>query len=202
MPTEIYREYLHNFLANQKSFYDYLQLILPIVSGIILAIGGWIFGYFVNNSMFKNEIKKEQYYKLKESAIKIVSLFFEFKNYCYCFINKVKYTFDNNEEFIEKFVTDFSYEKLLKLSYIFKLINIEFPTIIINEKKILDTSNNIEKYYFILFSIKENKYSDKFIEANKLITNTLKELTESIDLLENEINIILNNNAKKLNIIR
>jgi len=77
IPTEIYIEYLRNQLANQKTLYDYLQLILPIAIGIISAIGGWIFAYFTSKSMFKSEMEKEQYYKTKESAVKIASLFFE-----------------------------------------------------------------------------------------------------------------------------
>ena len=209
MPIEIYREYLHNRLANLKTLFDYLQLILPVASGIILAIGGWIFAYFTNKSMFKSEMEKEQYYKLKESAVKIASLFFEFKDYCYSFINRIKNIFDSKEKFIENDLNTFSYEKMLKLSYIFNLIKIEFPTIEMNENEILNISNNIEKYFFALklldkdLILKNNDlYIEKFIEANNLITSTISDLFKHIDSVEAKINILLKNNAKRLKIIK
>jgi hypothetical protein len=207
IPTEVYIEYLRNQLANQKTLYDYLQIILPTAIGIILAIGGWIFAYSTNKSMFKREMEKEQYYKSKESAVKITSLFFEFENYCYSFINKIKNIFDSNGEFIENDLTTFSYEKLLKLSYVFSLIKIEFPTIKINETEIHNASNNIEEYFYKLkltdknLILKNNDlYIEKISDANNFIENTINQLFEDINSIEEEINIFLKNNAKKLKI--
>jgi hypothetical protein len=208
MPIINYVETLWSQLANQKSVYDYLQLILPIASGLLLAVFGWIFGYLTNKSMFKNEVEKEQYYKLKEAAINITNLIFEFHNYCQCFINKTYKIFINKEIFDQNDLASFSSEKMLKLRHIFKLIKIDFPEIKINETEINNISINIEKYFLNLSSINKNsiggkndQYNEMLIIANGFIIDTIKNLTREIDSIEDEINNILRNNAKKLKII-
>jgi len=208
MPIINFIETILNQLTNQKSVYDYLQIILPNALALILAVFGWYFVYKSNKSLFKNEVEKEQYYKLKDAAINITNLFFEFNNYCQCFINKIKNIFDNKENFNENDLTTFSYEKMLKLRHIFKLIKIDFPEIKINETEIHNTSVNIDKYFYKLKSIdkgligkNDDLYFEKFNEANSFIIDTTKNLTREIDSIEDEINNILRNKAKKLKII-
>jgi hypothetical protein len=174
-----------------NSILDYLQLILPIASGVILAIGGWIFSYFSNLINFRYEIKRDKNQRLKDTYLNINNLFFQFFEFVYNFINEAMDKYSNDKDFTEYELSKFSSDKLLKLTFIFNLITMEFPEIIFDESKYINDSNEIEKYYTILRSIKSKKQIGKYIDSTVNVSKIISQLSvQSNDLLNKMNNII------------
>ncbi len=213
IPTDVYIEYLKNALKSQKSTYDYLQLILPIVSGFVLAITGWFFAIFQNSKNTIFQLKKEQYYRSRESMTKIITLFSEYLTYIYNFIKNTKNKFNSGETLDIDLLDDFITENQMKLAFIHQLIKIEFPFTDTSSKEI---SNEIKKIEDMFSKLKElqnrllnrakndsiEKINDEITKLHSDSAKTVDKITEIISVVEIKIIRSLENDAKKLNIAK
>jgi hypothetical protein len=177
-----------------KTVFDFLQLMLPMASGIGLAIGGWIFSYKIAKIGFQNEIKREQYNKLRDSFVNINSLFIQLYEYLYTFINNAKNLYTKNMDMPEYELDEFSSKKMLKINMIFNLINIDFSEIDTNINEYNTIANNIERFYTKLRNIigksdSIETYINEMVEVSKIISQLTK--------ISNELLIKMNNALKK-----
>jgi hypothetical protein len=159
----------------------------------VLTTIGWIISYKVGISGLKYQFKKEEYYKIKEAFSNINDLFLKFFEYVYEFINISRNLYTTSGDFTEYELSVFSANKMLKLNYIFNLINIEFPEISFNKDTILMNSNSIDEYYTNLRNINDVKNVEKFIEFTTEVSNIIHTLW----LQTNDLSIQMNNVIQK-----
>jgi hypothetical protein len=211
IPTEVYIQYLRKQLESQKTPYDYLQLILPIASGFILAIAGWLFGFIQNrqNTMF--QLKKEQYYRSRESMAKIVTLFSEYSTYVYNFIKITKNTFNNRFKLDHQMLDDFITENQMKLALIHQMIRIEFPLSNTGIKEINEEAKNFEIMFNRLDNIQAGILEGGIVpevmakeidEIHKNTNRAIDEVTKKMSEVEIEIIKTLENEAITLKIVK
>jgi hypothetical protein len=204
IPTDIYIELLKSKLSNEKSIYDYLQLVLPLISGIVIAFLGWFFSYRNNKQLFRQQLLKDKHDGSKEILLKIVTLHSEFIEYYMTFIRKVRdeYLMDN-EIAIQDF-EDFSLNCQLKYVYIQELISIEFPDIKTQQDIIIKEIDVVEKNIGEISRIMslENKTNKKELIENEIhsLNESLQIIVEYTDKIYNKL--IMNFNTRSEEIVK
>jgi hypothetical protein len=172
-----------------KIVFDFLQKTLPLVSGIIMAIGGWVFSLKIVKLGFKNEIMREQHKELRNSFVNTNSLFTEFYEYVYSFINKTKDSYLKKIDMNDYELDEISSKKMIKINLIFNIINNDFPEINSNYDEYINISNRIDQFYTDLRSIKD-KYDkiEKYIGCITEVSNSISQLTKISNELLNKVN--------------
>ena len=212
IPTDVYIQYLKRQLESQKTSYDYLQLILPIASGFILAIAGWFFGYIQNRQNTFFQLKKEQYYRSKESMTKIIVLFSEYSTYIYNFVRNIKNIFNSKAILDSQILDDFITENQMKLALIHQMIRIEFPFSNTGVKEINDEVKYFEEMFKQLQKIQsiiinggqldEVIMNGNIIEIHRKTSAVMDKVAEKISKVEIEIIKALKEEAITLNIVK
>jgi len=213
IPTDVYIEYLRKILQSQKTLYDYLQLILPIVSGFLLAVIGWIIASKSNKQSAIFQLNKEQYYRSRESITRIVTLFSEYLSYLYYFVKNTKNKFNTGEMLNEDLINDFITESQMKLAFIDQLLKIEFPAyrtnisrIVIEQRKIENIYGELSDYQRQLSNIQSK---DELISINKKIAKlntdnleTINRITSIVADIEVQVIKSLESDAVKTQLIK
>jgi hypothetical protein len=166
---------------------------IPLLCSVLLTSIGWFVSYKIGFSGFKYQFKKEEYYKLKESFLNINNLFFQFFELVHNFINDAINKYSTSAVFTEYELNKFSSDKMLKLTFIFNLISMEFPEISINKKEYLDDTNGIEMFYTKLRNISDKKNAEEFISSVTEVSNIISQLSAQFNELLIQMNNIIKN---------
>jgi hypothetical protein len=162
IPIQYFVDLLHYSQNNSKSLYDYIQLILPIISGFAIAIVGWIFAYKLNISGQGFQLEKEQYYRAKESMNKILTLSSELVIYTSEIFDKY---FDKGKmrmNCTEPEIMQFNLEAKYKAEYLINLVKIEFPS---KEYDSIEMLKEINTIHSLIMEINELCRRSEHIES-------------------------------------
>jgi len=212
IPTDVYVEILRKSLESQKSLYDYLQLILPIASGFVIAAFGWLFAVYQTKFTFRSQLKKEQYYKSKEAIVRISSLINDYMIYVYQFTKLMKNQFNERIPLRNDPLLDFITEEQMKRAYIHQLVRIDFPSNGTNSALISESVRKITDTYTDLAVINNRIIAREITDSDQInldivqlhleCKNAVEKITDLFSEVEVRIVNGLRDEAYSLQIVR
>ena len=192
-------------LQQKKEFYDYMIVILPVVTAFI----GWFASIWWQSHTFNRSTKKEHYYVAREKVESIVESLNKLLEYVYTFHKGIKNDFNKLKPLDEDTFNDFVTEYQFRLSSIYQKLKIIFPgrrfsiEKFITAMKVLE-ANIIEMDAIIKAHFGQNVNTsviyNRIEDINKKNSDTIDTVTKEISMIENAIIGILGDKAKDLGI--
>ncbi|MBN2138337.1 MAG: hypothetical protein JW720_11065 [Sedimentisphaerales bacterium] len=193
-------------LQGKKEIYDYLIVILPVVTGL----GGWFASIWWQSRTFCKNTRKEHYYQAKEKVESFVEKFNMFLQFVYTFYKNVKNRANLGQpplgvDVLADFVTEYQFQ----LATIHQKLRITFPGRSFPIKVISDRMKDFEAGIakidnVIIASLdpeSDEKELAKQVETISTDNNdTMSKITGEITNIENTIIGILNKMAGELGI--
>ncbi len=193
-------------LQEKKELYDYLVIILPILTAVI----GWFAAIWSQSHFFIKNTKKEHYYIAREKVELIVDSYNKFLEYVYRTRTQIKNDANLKKILDEDNYYDFITEYQFQLASLHQKLRIIFPGKqfstegVIREMKLFEEYiwkmgyeivNEQAKSNFDIFSL--NKQIEDL--HAKMVTN-INNITKAVVNIQTEAIKILTSKAKKLGI--
>jgi len=192
-------------LQDKKEFYDYMVLVLPVVTGLL----GWFASIWSQSRTFTKNTRKEHYYTAREKVESVVESFNTFLEYVYTVYKKNKNSANRLRDIDEDAFNDIITEYQFMLGSIYQKLKIIFPgrhfpiEQLTNEMKIFE--NNITEMNGIVKEVRESKpdmnaLNKRVKDLNDSNSRVISNVTTQVSRIENIIIDILNNKANELGI--